>query len=173
MTGSSFDQINIPWACAAEVMDCFRIGVILAGARGRVLAAKKAFDREVVRALEKVTREQPDASQLSRCLHHCASPLDERTDCLRNGEEPFSASLGVVGRFLPRRHFAVLSEVVPHGDKHAESCQATHCAAPIGVGVGDFAQTVWCRNSPCHCLPPIPASFPSGGTDGLTIAFGI
>ncbi len=41
MTGSSFDPTEIPWACAAEVMDCFRIGVILAGAGGRVLAANR------------------------------------------------------------------------------------------------------------------------------------
>jgi DNA-binding CsgD family transcriptional regulator len=41
MTGSSFDPVEIPWACAAEVMDCFRIGVILAGAGGRVLAANR------------------------------------------------------------------------------------------------------------------------------------
>jgi DNA-binding CsgD family transcriptional regulator len=41
MTRSSIDQVEIPWACAAEVMDCFRIGVILAGARGRVLAANR------------------------------------------------------------------------------------------------------------------------------------
>ncbi len=41
MTVSSFDPFEIPWACAAEVMDCFRIGVILAGAGGRVLAANR------------------------------------------------------------------------------------------------------------------------------------
>ena len=41
MTGSSFDPIEIPWACAAEVMDCFCVGVIFAGAGGRVLAANR------------------------------------------------------------------------------------------------------------------------------------
>ena len=41
MTGSSFDPVEIPWACAAQVMDCFRIGVILAGVGGRVLAANR------------------------------------------------------------------------------------------------------------------------------------
>ncbi len=41
MTGSSFDPVEIPWACTAEVMDCFRIGVIFAGAGGRVLAANR------------------------------------------------------------------------------------------------------------------------------------
>ncbi len=41
MTGSSFDPVEIPWACAAEVMDCFRIGVIFVGAGGRVLAANR------------------------------------------------------------------------------------------------------------------------------------
>ena len=41
MPGSSFDPVEIPWPCAAEVMDCFRIGVILAGAGGRVLAANR------------------------------------------------------------------------------------------------------------------------------------
>ncbi len=41
MTGSSSDPVEIPWACAAEVMDCFRVGVILVGAGGRVLAANR------------------------------------------------------------------------------------------------------------------------------------
>ena len=41
MTDSSFDPVQIPWACAAEVMDCLRIGVIFAGAGGRVLAANR------------------------------------------------------------------------------------------------------------------------------------
>ncbi len=41
MTSSTFDSIEIPWDCAAEVMDCFRIGVILADAGGRVLAANR------------------------------------------------------------------------------------------------------------------------------------
>ena len=62
MTNSSLDSIEIPWACAAEVMDCFHIGVILAGAGGRVLAANRpareifslkdglVFSREFLRA---------------------------------------------------------------------------------------------------------------------------
>ena len=41
MTASSFDPVEIPWDCAAQVMDCFRIGVILAGVGGRVLAANR------------------------------------------------------------------------------------------------------------------------------------
>ena len=62
MTSSTFDSIEIPWACAAEVLDCFRIGVILADAGGRVLAANRPaheilslkdgleFNREFLRA---------------------------------------------------------------------------------------------------------------------------
>ncbi len=41
MTDSTFDPVEIPWDCAAEVMDCFRIGVVLAGAGGRILAANR------------------------------------------------------------------------------------------------------------------------------------
>ncbi len=47
MTSSPFDSTEIPWACAAEVMDCFRIGVIFAGAGGRVLAANRPA-REII-----------------------------------------------------------------------------------------------------------------------------
>ncbi len=47
MTGSSIHSVEIPWACAAEVMDCFRIGVILTGAGGRVLAANRPAQETV------------------------------------------------------------------------------------------------------------------------------
>ena len=42
MTGPSLDSVDIPRACLSEVMDCFRIGVILAGPGGKVLAANRS-----------------------------------------------------------------------------------------------------------------------------------
>ncbi len=86
MTGSSFDSGEIPWACAAEVMDCFRIGVILAGAGGRVLAANRPA-REI--------SSSKDGLEFSREFLRTALP--QETSALRNlivaGRAPVFLSL--------------------------------------------------------------------------------
>ena len=86
MIGSSFDPVEIPWACAAEVMDCFRIGVILAGAGGRVLAANRPA-REIISL--------KDGLEFSREFLRTALP--EETSVLRNsiavGHAPVFLSL--------------------------------------------------------------------------------
>ena len=86
MTGSSFDSIEIPWACATEVMDCFRVGVIFAGARGRVLAANRPA-QEIISL--------KDGLEFSRELLRTALP--QETSALRNsigaGRAPVFLSL--------------------------------------------------------------------------------
>jgi DNA-binding CsgD family transcriptional regulator len=84
MTGSSFDSVEIPWAYAAEVMDCFRIGVILAGAGGRVLAANRPAHE--IASLK-------DGLEFSRGLLRTALP--DETSVLRN-----SIALGRAPMFL-------------------------------------------------------------------------
>jgi DNA-binding CsgD family transcriptional regulator len=86
MTNSSVDPIEIPWACAAEVMDCLRIGVILAGPGGRVLAANKPA-REIFSL--------KDGLEFSREFLRTAQP--QETSTLRNliaaGRSPVFLSL--------------------------------------------------------------------------------
>ncbi len=98
MTGSSFDPVEIPWACAAEVMDCFRIGVILAGAGGRVLAANRPAQE--ILSLE-------DGLEFSREFLQTALP--QETSALRNsiaaGRTPVFLSLS---RPSGKRPFSVL-----------------------------------------------------------------
>ncbi len=98
MTGSSFDSAEIPWAYAAEVMDCFRIGVILAGAGGRVLAANRPAHE--IASLK-------DGLEFSGGLLRTALP--EETSVLRNsiavGRAPVFLSLS---RPSGNRPFSVL-----------------------------------------------------------------
>ncbi len=86
MSGSSFDPVEIPWACAVEVMDCFRIGVILAGAGGRVLAANRPA-QEIISL--------KDGLEFSR--KYLRTALPQETSVLRNlivaGRAPVLMSL--------------------------------------------------------------------------------
>ena len=86
MTGSSFDPVEIPWACAAEVMDCLRFGVILAGAGGRVLAANRTA-QEIISL--------KDGLEFSR--EYLRTALHQETSVLRNlivaGRAPVLMSL--------------------------------------------------------------------------------
>ena len=86
MTGSSFDPVEIPWACAAEVMDCFRIGIIFAGAGGRVLAANRPAQE--ICSLK-------DGLEFSR--EYLRTALPQETSALRNsiavGRAPLFLSL--------------------------------------------------------------------------------
>ncbi len=98
MIGSSLDPFEIPWACAAEVMDCFRIGVILAGTGGRVLAANRPA-QEVFSLM--------DGLEFSREFLRTALP--QETSALRNsiaaGGAPAFLSLS---RPSGKRPFSVL-----------------------------------------------------------------
>lgn len=154
MTGSSFDTVDIPWACAAEVMDCFRIGVILAGARGRILAANRPaqeifslkdgleFSRDFLRtALPQETSVLQNSIVAGRAPVFLSlsrpsgkRPLSVLIRSLSQDRDPSSSELPVAVVFVsdPDRHL----DVDPAAVKELYALTPAEAAVASLVGVG-------------------------------------